>query len=107
MSIYAHRLDVVLHADAGSCAVMVSSDNNSGPRQCSRVPTAAAEVEYEHTGNVWLVSFCKRHCRGVPEARPLTDADQAELGRRLQAETAALSGQPWMPPKPIATRRRR
>ncbi len=78
-----------------------------GAESCNGEPVAAVEVSYSYDGSVWLVFLCARHGDCVPETRPLTADDLAELEDRRQRTRRALAGRGWEPTKPIRPGRRR
>lgn len=67
------------------CAAAVTGDT-SAPRQCLAEPTHTVAHTYRYPRRVTLrLMVCGEHADGDPTARPMDDADRAELdGRRWQ-----------------------
>lgn len=97
-----------MESGAADCPARASGlGSTTAGTSCERPAAYAVEVRYPYDGSVWLMFLCERHGPEIPDARPLTATDRAEVERRRIEIAKALSGQPYERAQPLVPGRRR
>ena len=93
-----------IRAGRGGCCV-IGTDLVGHPRDCPGAVVYAALWRYPaNPRRAWRVFLCEQHRNfdGATDVRPLTDGDQEALRLRRERWAAALRGERWIPPRPLA-----
>ena len=81
----------------GGCAGRVGNGHCGG-----RVEFAGLAY-FEQTKQAWLAFTCADHRGQLIASRPLTEADRAEIARRLEAHRRVVEDhEPFVKPEPLA-----
>lgn len=99
-----------IYASRGGCCIGTSTGDGH-PAECPGHVAYAGRWTEPSSGDQWRVFVCSDHrdqaAAVVTDLRPLTDSDRTALQLRRDRHAAALRGERWIPPKPLAEGRRR
>lgn len=90
-----------LEASRGGCLCAVASGGQCGPRSCDEPVTHAGTRFFPYDKSLWLAFACEGHADVLTDPRPLTDRDRRELETRQRNHDLAMSGKPYIRPKPL------